>query len=33
SDTSYIEKIAREEYGLSRPDEIIYQESSSGDGK
>jgi len=25
-DTSYIEKIAREDYGYSRPDEIIYLE-------
>ena len=33
SDTSYIEKIAREDYGLSRPDEIIYLESSPADGK
>jgi len=27
SDTTYLEKIAREEYGLSRPDEIIYLDS------
>jgi cell division protein FtsB len=26
TDTSYIEKIAREDYGYSRPDEIIYFE-------
>lgn len=32
-DTCYIEKIAREDYGLSRPDEIIYLESASGDSK
>ena len=24
SDTQYIEKIAREEYGLGKPDEVIY---------
>lgn len=26
TDTTYIEKIAREEYGLSRPGEVIYLE-------
>ncbi len=25
-DTTYIEKVAREDYGFSRPDEIIYRE-------
>jgi len=31
-DTTYIEKIARENYGLSRPDEIIYLDSLPKDG-
>jgi cell division protein FtsB len=33
SDTSYIEKIAREDYGLSRPNEIIYLDTLAKDGR